>query len=114
MVPVANPQNSGVVVYEVKIGFASPSPPEVKPGMSATVDIIIAEYQGVVLIPSRAIKEDNQGNSMVDVMVNQKIETRKVKPGISDGVNTQITSGINDGDTVVIVRNTKSSSLFGQ
>ena len=67
LAPVANPQNSGVVVYEVKVGFVSPPPPEVKLGMSATVDIITTERQGVLLIPSRAIKEDNQGNSVVDV-----------------------------------------------
>jgi macrolide-specific efflux system membrane fusion protein len=114
MVPVANPQNSGVVVYEVKIGFANPPPPEVKPGMSATVDIVTVEHQGVLLISNRAIKEDNQGNSVVEVMVNQKIETRPVKIGISDGVNTEITSGLNQGDTVVITRATQSTSLFGQ
>ncbi|MCX5713918.1 MAG: efflux RND transporter periplasmic adaptor subunit, partial [Candidatus Omnitrophica bacterium] len=38
LVPVANPANSGVVVYEVKIGFAE-IPAAVKVGMSATVDI---------------------------------------------------------------------------
>jgi len=113
MVPVANAQNSGVVVYEVKIAFSNPPPPEVKTGMSATVDVITTEHKGVVLIPSRAIKEDAQGNSVVDVMVDQKIETRPVKVSLSDGVNTEVSSGINVGDTVVITRNPQSTSLFG-
>jgi HlyD family secretion protein len=114
MAPVANPQNSGVVVYEVKAGFVNPPPPEVKLGMSATVDIITNEHKDVLLIPSRAIKEDNQGNPVVDVKVNQKIETRPVKVGISDGLNTEITSGLNAGETVIITRTTGNLGLFGQ
>jgi HlyD family secretion protein len=102
MAPATNPQNSGVVVYEVKIGFVKPPPPEVKLGMSANVDIISLERTGVLLVPNRALKTDSQGNPAVDVMVNQKVETRTVQTGISDGINTEITSGLNAGDTVVI------------
>ncbi len=102
MAPVANPQNSGVVVYEVKVGFVNPPPPEVKLGMSANVDIVSTERTGVLLVPNRAIKEDSQGNPAVDVMVNKKVETRPVQVGISDGINTEITSGLNAGDTVII------------
>ena len=102
MAPDANPSNSGVVVYDVKVGFVNPPPPEVKVGMSATSDIISTEKTGVMQVPSRAITEDTQGNSIVSVMVNNKVESRKVQVGISDGINTEITSGLNVGDTVII------------
>jgi RND family efflux transporter MFP subunit len=114
MSPVANPQNSGVVVYEVKVGFVNPPPPEVKLGMSSTVDIITNQRQGVLLAPNRAIKEDDQGNSFVDVMVDKKVESRSIKLGISDGVNTEIVSGLNAGDIVVITRTNQNQGLFGQ
>ncbi len=94
--PVANPQSSGVVVYEVKIGFASPPPPEVRLGMSATVDIITSERKDALLAPSRAIKEDEQGNTQVDILVNKKTQTRQVKTGLSDGINTEILNGLDE------------------
>ncbi len=113
MAPVANPQNSGVVVYEVQVSFVSPPPPEVKLGMSATADIISSERTGVLLIPSRAIIEDSQGNPTVDVMVGNKVEPRAVQLGISDGVNTEIISGLNAGDKILIIPPTQNSGLFG-
>jgi HlyD family secretion protein len=112
--PIANPQNSGVVVYEVKIGFVNPPPPEVKLGMSATVDIIFTERNDVLLVPSRALITDNQGKTAVAVMVNKKIETRQVQIGISDGIYTEIISGLNANDTVVVTRSVTSLGMFGQ
>jgi RND family efflux transporter MFP subunit len=114
MAPVTSTQNSGVVVYEVKIAFNSPPPFEVKLGMSATVDILTTERKGILLVSNRAIKEDDQGNPAVDVLVNNKLESRPIKTGISDGINTEVISGLNQGDTVVITRGPDNSSLFGQ
>jgi RND family efflux transporter MFP subunit len=114
MVPVTNAQNSGVVVYEVKVGFNSPPPFEVKLGMSSTVDIVTTEHRGVLMVSNRAIQEDSKGNPAVGVLVNKKVEMRPIKTGISDGINTEVISGLNEGDTVVINRAPQNTSLFGQ
>jgi RND family efflux transporter MFP subunit len=114
LAPVANPQNSGVVVYEVKVGFVNPPPAEVKLGMSATVDIISTEKQGVLLVPSRAVTTDNQGKTVINVLVNKTTETRQVQAGISDGINTEIISGLNAGDTVIVTRAASATGMFGQ
>jgi HlyD family secretion protein len=114
LAPVANPQNSGVVVYEVEIGFATPPPTEVKLGMSATVDIISIERLGALIVPSRAVKTDTQGKTVIDVMVNQKIETRQIQTGVSDGINTELISGLNTGDIVIVTRAASPSGMFGQ
>lgn len=100
--PVANPQNSGVVVYNVKVAFVNPPPPQVMLGMSATVDIVSAEKTGVLLVPNRALTQDSQGNPAVDIMVDNKVESRRVQLGITDGIDTEIVSGLKAGDTVVI------------
>ena len=104
LVPVANPQNSGVVVYNTKVNFTSGIPPEVKIGMSATVDIITSEHTGVILVPSRSIRNNNLGKPVVDVLVNQQKVERAVTPGLTDGINTEITSGLSEGETIVINR----------
>jgi len=114
LIPASNLQSSGVVVYEVEVGFVSPPPPEVKLGMSATADVISSEKTGVLLIPSRAIKEDEQGKPYVDVIVDNKTETRAIQLGISDGINTEVISGLTDGEKIVIIPSTQGAGLFGQ
>jgi len=113
MSPAADSQSSGVVVYEVKIGFVNSPPAEAKVGMSATVDIVTDEHQNVLQVPNRAIQYNNQGKSMINVLVNGKTETKDVQTGISDGITTEIIGGVNAGDTVIITR-TPEAGLFGQ
>jgi len=92
---------SGVVLYEVEIGFDVPWNSGLRFGMSATVDIIISERTDVLLVPDRAINQDSQGNPIVYVMVDEQIEERSVVIGISDGYQTEIVSGLEEGEIVV-------------
>ena len=93
---------AGVVLYNVKIGFDVPQGSGLRVGMSATADIIINERSSVLLVPDRAIKQDSQGNPVVWVMVGEQIEQRPVVVGISDGFQTEIIGGLNEGETVVL------------
>ncbi len=92
---------SGVVLYKVKIGFDVPPDTGLRVGMSATADIIIDERSNVLLVPSRAITRDSQGNSVVKVMLGEQIEERAVVTGISDGFETEIIDGLNEGEVVM-------------
>jgi multidrug efflux pump subunit AcrA (membrane-fusion protein) len=93
---------AGVVLYEVKISLDVPEGSRLKLGMSATADIIIQQREGVLLVPDRAIERDSQGNTMVKVMVNGQIEQRSVVTGISDGLQTEISDGLDEGEMVVV------------
>ena len=93
---------AGVVLYNVKIGFDVPEGSGLKVGMSATADIITNERGGVLLVPDRAIKQDSEGNPIVWVMVDEQIEARPVVIGISDGFQTEIIDGLDEGEIVVI------------
>ena len=97
-------ETAGVVVYEVKIGFDIPEDYGLRAGMSASADIVIDERSNILLVPSRAIKQDSRGNPVVKVMVNEKIEERPVVTGISDGFETEIVDGLNEGEVVVVER----------
>ena len=108
----------GVVMYDVKIVFpASENSTTLRVGMSASADIIIATRANVLLVPDRAIKQDSQGKTIVEVMVNGQAEERVVVAGISDGLQTEILDGLKEGE-VVVERRVKSTSslsgLFGQ
>jgi HlyD family secretion protein len=110
--PVAT-EESGLMLYKIKVGFEVPEGSGLKAGMSATADIVISERSGVLLVPSRAIGEDSQGNPLVKVMVGEQIEERAVVIGISDGSQTEIVSGLNEGDTVVIEKKASPGMGFG-
>jgi RND family efflux transporter MFP subunit len=110
--PVAT-EESGLVLYKIKVRFAVPEGSRLRAGMSATADIVISGRSGVLLVPSRAVGEDSQGNPVVKVMVNGQIEERAVVIGISDGYQTEILSGLNEGDTVVVEKKASSSLGFG-
>jgi len=91
---------AGVIVYDVRIDFDTPEGSGFRVGMSATADIVIAERSNVLLVPDRAIKQDSQGNFIVEVMVNEQIEERTVVTGISDGYLTEILDGLEEGEEV--------------
>lgn len=92
---------SGVIVYDAKINFNIPEGSGLRAGMSATVDIIIAQRNNVLLVPDRAIRQDNQGNPVVEVVVNGEVEERTVVTGISDGYQTEIVDGLEEGEMVI-------------
>ncbi len=102
-------QAAGVVVYDVKIGFDAPADLGLRLGMSATADIIIAERKNVLLVPDRAINQDSQGRTTVEIRLNEQTAERKVVIGVSDGTQTEIVSGLKEGE-VVVERRTKAKS----
>ena len=94
----------GVVLYNAKINLDVPENSAIKIGMSTEADIIIDKRSNVLLVPERAIEEDSEGNPVVKVMVNEQIQERPVDIGISDGYQTEIVDGLNEGETVVVER----------
>jgi HlyD family secretion protein len=103
LVPIAKPQNTGVVVFEVTVGFDGQAPSEVKSGMSASVDIVTGSKQNVLLIPNKSIKRDSKGKALVLVALTDRTEERPVVLGKSDGTMTEIVSGLRDGDKVLLL-----------
>ena len=110
-------EESGLILYKAKIGFDVPEYSGLKSGMSATADIIVDERNDILLVLSRAIETDSSGNSMVEVKVGEQIEERPVVIGISDGLQTEIVDGLDEGEIVVLERRVKAESgggIFGQ
>ena len=91
---------SNVVTYNAVVSFDS-VPAAVKPGMTATVSVITANKDNVVAVPSAAISTSG-GQSTVTVRVNGSDEVRAVETGLKGDGTTEIVSGLNDGDQVVM------------
>ncbi len=100
---------SGVVSYPVTINLTDPSGVLLRQGMSATATITTQEVDNVLLVPAAAISGSST-NPRVTVMVNGAPEVRAVKVGQSNGTSTEVVSGLNAGDEVVITSTTSTSS----
>ncbi len=91
--------SSGVVTYNVTIGFDTIDP-KIKPGMSVSAAIITNTKADVIMVPSSAIKNQN-GQVYVQVLQNGVPQKVNVQVGDTNGTDTEITSGVNVGDNVV-------------
>jgi len=91
---------TGLVMYNVMVALSVPEDSALKIGMRATANIIVEKKTGVVKVPSTAVKENAQGEHFVNVIVDKKTEQRPVSVGISNGTETEITSGLSEGETV--------------
>lgn len=106
---------NNVVTYEVVIS-APNADLKLKPGLTANVTIYTAERQGVLSVPSKALRFTPQKETVgkmkiVDQTGNAKnkiwtiegnsIVAHKVNIGMTDGTNTQILNGISAGIKVV-------------
>jgi HlyD family secretion protein len=90
----------GVVNYPVTVSLVNPDP-AVKPGMTASVNIVVAERQNVLEVPNRAIHFQCQ-RAFVTVLVKGQLIQTPVQTGLSNDTMTEITSGLKEGDEVVV------------
>ena len=105
--PKATASGSGVASYEVRVALGNTDLP-VRIGMTADADLITAEKEGVLLVPSQAIIADREaGKYFVNLAGvgpdGARTFTRtEVTIGLKDGAHTEITSGLHIGDEVLI------------
>ena len=92
--------DQGVVSYPVRVRFDLPRDLQAPAGLSAVASITINEEIGVLLAPINAIR-GSFTQPTVDVMVDGQIVERPVTLGSSDEFWTVVTSGLEEGDTVV-------------
>src|SRR5216684_4438241 len=93
-----------VTTFEVRVSIHNPSL-ELKANMSANAEIILEEKKGVLLIPEAAVIYDKDRNSSVEVPEPKAEKGRRkmaVKLGISNGVKTELLSGLNEKQKVVL------------
>ncbi len=91
----------GVASYKVTLEF-NQEDSQIKPGMTANIDILTAERSNVVALPWRAIIEKN-GQKLVKIIQNGRVKEVKIKTGLygSNG-SVEIINGVKDGEKVCL------------
>ncbi|MHB8717504.1 MAG: efflux RND transporter periplasmic adaptor subunit [Candidatus Dormibacteria bacterium] len=92
--------SSGVATYAVTVSIDQPDM-GLRDGMSATVSVVVNEVSQVLTVPTSAVHTTAAG-SFVDVLVKGVLTQQAVTIGAADATRTQILSGLNAGDTVVL------------
>ena len=81
-------------------GFLNTAPPT--PGMNATVTIILALKENVLLLPTTAIRRQGT-TSVVNIKKDDgATELRTVTVGGTDSTNSEISTGVEEGEKVVL------------
>jgi RND family efflux transporter MFP subunit len=91
---------SNVVTFEVKIELLGANKSLLKPEMTTNIAIIVAEKEDALRVPSAAVLSKDDQHFVRVMMDDGSMKERPVQMGISDGVFTEITDGLNQGDTV--------------
>lgn len=92
-------QASSAVYYYTKV-VVDNSNELLRIGMTTQNKIIIDEVKDALYLPVMAVKKDQNG-SFVMIKNEDKIEKKAVTTGLNTGLNIEIKSGLNEGDSVI-------------
>ena len=91
---------SGVIYYKVSSVFTTEEK-EVKPGMTANLEIITAEKEGVLTVPRRAVKYDGK-MSYVELLGSDNLPKKtEVTVGLEGDQEVEILTGLTEGQEVI-------------
>jgi HlyD family secretion protein len=97
-------EKDNVTTFEVRVSIDNPGG-ELKANMTANAEILLQEKKGVLTIPEQAVMYDKDRNASVEVPDSKEKKGRRkvaIQAGISNGTRTEILSGLNPGDTVIL------------
>ncbi len=118
---------SNVVTYEVVIS-APNQDLKLKPGLTANVNIYTLEMEGVLAIPSKALRFKpseamlNDGETITDIESRLKVWTKEgpnlkaiaVQTGVTNGTLVQVTGGLQAGTKVITDVQSNAEEMEGE
>jgi HlyD family secretion protein len=97
-------EKDNVTTFEVRVSIDNPGG-ELKANMTANAEILLEEHKNVLTVPEQAVIYDKDRNASVEVPDDKAKKGRRkadIKAGISNGTRTEVLSGLNAGDTVIL------------
>jgi len=97
-------EKDNVTTFEVRVSISNPTL-ELKANMSANAEILLEEKKDVLMVPEASLIYDKDRSASVELPAPKADNGRKkvpVKLGISNGVKTEIVSGLNEKQQVIL------------
>lgn len=91
---------SGVTTYPTVIKLDTDTT-TILPNMAVSASIITARKNDALMVSTSSIQQNTDGSNYVQVMKNGKISQVTVETGLSSDTQTEIVSGLSEGDAVV-------------
>ncbi len=101
----------GVVNYPVTIALDQ-TDKQIRPGMTANVTVVVEQRDNILLVPNRAVRVSGR-QRIVNVLLNGKPTPVNVTLGMSGDTQSEVVSGLNEGDVVVVQQTTTTTSQGG-
>jgi HlyD family secretion protein len=91
----------GAVEFRVVVELTAPDD-DVKPGMTAAVNIVVDELEDVLLVPNRAVRFQD-GKQVVYILKDNQVVPVTIQIGASSDISSQVVNGdLQIGDLIVL------------
>jgi RND family efflux transporter MFP subunit len=97
-------QRTGSTVYPAIVSFTRPTDLYLRPGMAANLIITSLSRNNVLLVPNRALETIGLGRYVTLIHADGSTEKVPVETGLANADQTEIISGLNDGDKISLPR----------
>ena len=87
---------------------------QLKQGMTVTVSIVVQQRNNVLLVPTAAIATTGRQAYVQVVLPSGATEQRSIQTGISSGQYTEVSSGLSEGEKVIVPKGTTTTSTSTQ
>ncbi len=96
-------EENGAIQFEIEADVKLKNNQFIRSGYSANADIVLERAKHVLSIPEKLLHFEGDSVTYVDVeTAPQKFEKKIIKTGLSDGINIQILSGLNEKDKIQV------------
>ena len=106
--PAGSVSDNGIVTFEVRVAIDDDKE-LLKPDMTSDIKLVLDRRNNVLTLPQRAISRDSAGNWVAEVLRQEGppavSESVRVELGLSDGLITEIVSGLSEMDSVLVPMN---------
>lgn len=88
-------------VFPVEIAIDAPEEVRLRAGFSANANIIVDERHDVLVVPERVVTFEGDSAWVTVRKADGTTEKRDIVTGLSDAINTEVLSGLQEGDVVL-------------
>ncbi len=94
-------EEDNATTFPVEILVTAAAGTTLRAGYSANADVIIERRSDVLLVPERVVRFEDNGTFVTVWLSADETEEREIQTGLSDGINIEVTSGVEEGERLM-------------